>query len=296
MERSASTSGSGSETFTLDASGSADPDGDPLAFVWRAGRDLALPALGRDPTLTATQAPGSSVEYSLRIWDDDFQMSEALATVGVVDTQGPDFDRVELATDCLWPPDHSLRLFRFGEEILVDASDACDPSPSVRIVEVRSDQPEDATGDGSTAPDVLFGDTAFCLRGERRGDSPSNRPRTYTVVLQATDAAGNVTTREVEIRVPHDQRPSDRCTTGGLAPAVPDDDPRCTATAASTASTTSHATSAGSSAPAAPPSAAACAVQPGRWGSGTHTAWALALLGLAALGASRRRRRGFHVR
>jgi hypothetical protein len=143
----------------------------------------------------------------------------------VVDAAAPEVTQVDLATDCVWPPNHSMRLFRLGEEIRVAATDLCDGSASVHIADVRSNQPADATGDGATAPDVAFGSGALCVRAERSGNARA--PREYTVVIEATDLAGNVGRREVVIRVPHDHSPAGRCDTGDLANAVPDGDPRC---------------------------------------------------------------------
>lgn len=245
------------------ASASTDPDGDLASFSWRV--DDVSAGYGAERTFTLERG-----EHSVALVAHD---ALGLADVGtarveVVDTQGPSFDEVALATDCLWPPDHSMHLFRLGVELTGEARDACDGTAStLRIIDVRSDQPEDALGDGSTAPDVIFGEAAFCLRGERQGRS--NRPRAYTVVLEGTDESGNTSTHEIAIRVPHDQRPSDRCVTGGLAPAVADDDPRCRA-----------------SLPEPTPPSGGCAIGSPARGVG----WALTLTALALLG--RRRRRG----
>lgn len=213
-------------TVGLSGAGSTDPDDDLVRHSWINEHTFGVSA---DVTFTTELARGPH-HFVLTVMDDVGQADVDRVDVDIIDTRGPSFDRVDLATDCLWPPDHSMHLFRLGRELVAEATDVCEAGPStVRIIDVRSDQPADTTKDGATSPDVLFGEAAFCLRGERRGDSPSRRPRSYTVVLAANDSLGNVTTREVEIRVPHDQRPSDRCLTGGLAPAVADDDPRCVA-------------------------------------------------------------------
>lgn len=272
----------GYPTEKLDGTGSTDPDGDTLVYAWRAGSDLALPLLGSDPSVTVDQDPGTTVEYSLRVWDDDFQMSEAIAQVEIVDTQPPSLEVLDVATDCLWAPDHSMHLFRLGDEIVAQASDACDGAVSVRIVDVQSNQPRNATGDGSTEPDVVFGDQAFCIRSERQGVAAAGR--TYTVVLEAHDAVGNASTQEILIDVPRDQRPASRCLTGGLVPAVEDDDPRCTESLPVAASTDLPA-GAVPEIPRVPP--AGCAIGRGR----TSPLVAVSVLVVAVLMRQRSRRR-----
>ena len=238
----------------VSAEASSDPDGDLAGYRWNAP-DTQV-AFTSEATFTL---PLGTHTARLEVRDALGQADGDSTSLTVEDTRGPEVERVELATDCLWPPDHSLHLFRLGEELVAEARDVCEGTAgTVRIVDVRSDQPADDLGDGTTAPDVLFGDGAFCLRGERQGTS--RRPRSYTVVLEASDGAGNTTRHEIAIRVPHDQRPSDRCVTGGLAPAVDDDDPRCVATPAP--------------APLAPRSASDCSVSPVS-GGGLSALWML---------------------
>jgi hypothetical protein len=214
-------------TVTLSAAGSTDPDGpdDLAAFVWGTRSRGALRFVsGADAEVVV---PFGETVFGLMV-SDGFGASDVdSTTVLVVDAAAPEITEVGLATDCLWPPNHSLRLFRLGQEIRASAADVCDGAVSVRIADVRSNQPADATGDGATAPDVAFGSGAVCVRAERSGNARA--PREYTVVLEATDLAGNTGRREVVIRVPHDQSPTGRCDTGDLAEAVPDGDPRCVA-------------------------------------------------------------------
>jgi hypothetical protein len=75
---------------------------------------------------------------------------------------------------------------------------------------VKSSEPILGTGDGDTAPDwtdpvvdQVNGVITVNLRAERAGGGPG---RTYTIVVKATDAAGNFSTAEVQVIVPHDKK------------------------------------------------------------------------------------------
>jgi MYXO-CTERM domain-containing protein len=154
-----------------------------------------------------------------------------------------------------------MHLFRLGEEITATAVDVCDgEATTVRITDVRSNQPDDGTGDGSTAPDVRFGSGAFCLRAEREGGVPSGRG--YTVVLESTDSAGNTSVVEVVVDVPHDQRPSSRCESLDVTPVVADDDPRCEAEVVTSTSAATGGGTVAAGAPAAPGTTGGCRVGP----------------------------------
>ena len=75
---------------------------------------------------------------------------------------------------------------------------------------VASNEPEDGLGDGDTAPDwtepVIDQDNGIItlqLRAERSGTGDG---RVYTITIVATDEAGNASTVDVPLVVPHDKR------------------------------------------------------------------------------------------
>jgi hypothetical protein len=107
-------------------------------------------------------------------------------------------------------------------EAALEVADACDAAPSVRLVEIRSDEPGEGRGDGATSEDVQGAsvgsdDRSFELRAERSGGGSD---RVYTIVYEATDASGNRTRGEATVTVPHDQsrggdeRPGSACGLG----------------------------------------------------------------------------------
>ena len=195
------TSASGT-TVHLDGSGSTDPDSNITWYTWRAGPRLADPLIsaGSNPAADAVQT-ASTASYTLRVSDEFGALDDDSVTASVVDTTPPTIASVSLTPSCLWPPNHKYVLFRLGEEITAGVSDACDAAPVVQVVNVVSSQPDNGRGDGNSKNDVIFGPGGFCVRSEREGGDMAGR--TYIVTISATDGAGNETTHDVALRVPH---------------------------------------------------------------------------------------------
>jgi hypothetical protein len=117
--------------------------------------------------------------------------------VEVVDTSAPQIT-VAATPQSLWPPNHKL----VAIHLAVASGDACDPAPEVGC-DVTSSEPEDARGDGTTAPDVVWKDGELFLRAERSG--VNGEGRTYTIRCTARDAAGNAAPGEARVFVPFDR-------------------------------------------------------------------------------------------
>jgi len=104
---------------------------------------------------------------------------------------------------CLWPANHWWACFDLAD-LGVEASGDCGPV-TVLLTRCESSQPEDATGDGATAPDCeLQEDGRICVRAERDGADPAGR--SYTIYAMAVDAVGRIS-EEVPvgvILVPHE--------------------------------------------------------------------------------------------
>jgi hypothetical protein len=104
----------------------------------------------------------------------------------------------------LWPPNHTLRTIQAA----LTVSDVCDPSPTVQLVSIVSNEPDNGLGDGDHPNDVqgaAFGtdDRTFQLRAERQGGGEG---REYSITYQASDASSNTTTRQAVVAVPHSQK------------------------------------------------------------------------------------------
>jgi virginiamycin B lyase len=114
---------------------------------------------------------------------------------------------VSLSPNVLWPPDHKLAQIT----ATIQASDICDTNPSVVLVSITSNEPDNGLGDGDEPNDIQgasFGtdDRSFFVRAERSGTGTG---RIYTVTYKATDAdcSGNMSFASAQVRVPLDQRP-----------------------------------------------------------------------------------------
>ena len=119
--------------------------------------------------------------------------------VSIVDTTPPTLT-FEVIPTTLWPPNHKM------EEInpTVTVSDICDPDPEVTLVSITSSEHDNGLGDGDKPNDIQINDDySYMLRSERSG---IGQGRVYTIIYEATDDAGNVTSENAEVIVPHDKR------------------------------------------------------------------------------------------
>jgi len=104
---------------------------------------------------------------------------------------------VTVSPDTLWPPNHKY----VTVEPTITVSDNFDPNPTVTLVSVVSNEPDDGLGDGDTPNDiVIHPDGTIDLRAERSG---TGEGRIYTITYQATDACGNSTVATATMTVPH---------------------------------------------------------------------------------------------
>jgi hypothetical protein len=84
------------------------------------------------------------------------------------------------------------------------SSDVCDTTPTIRLVSITSNEPDNGLGDGDQPNDIqgaAFGtdDRQFLLRSERAG---KKKDRSYTITYSATDDSNNTTQRQATVRVP----------------------------------------------------------------------------------------------
>ena len=85
------------------------------------------------------------------------------------------------------------------------ARNFADPSPTVVLTSVVSNEPDNGKGDGNTVDDVQGADVGtadydFQVRAER---SAKGSGRVYTVTYTATDAFGNSASGSATVTVPH---------------------------------------------------------------------------------------------
>jgi hypothetical protein len=137
-------------------------------------------------TVTATKQDGTT--------------TTCLFTVTVRDAQAPSIIGESASPNVLWPPNHKMKTVTVNYSV----GDNCTPAASVvSSLSVTSNQPVNGPGDGNTTPDwEVINAHQVKLRAERAGGSGD---RIYTITIRAQDAAGNVATKTVSVRVPHDQ-------------------------------------------------------------------------------------------
>jgi hypothetical protein len=184
----------------------SDPDGDPLTVVWSAN------GMAFQTNMLAASAPGASVSLSANVSlplgtntvavtaTDTVSNSVSCSTVvTVVDTIPPVITHVSATPSTIWPPNHKM----VKVQVHADVTDACGPT-TWKIVSVSSNEPVNGHGDGNTSPDwTITGDHTVNVRAERSGNGHG---RIYTITVQATDAAGNVSEpKSVTVSVPHSQ-------------------------------------------------------------------------------------------
>jgi hypothetical protein len=82
----------------------------------------------------------------------------------------------------------------------VTASDNFDLEPTITLVSVTSNEPDNGLDDGDTENDiVIVDDFHFQLRAERDGLGAG---RIYTITYMVTDDCGNSTTQSVTVTAP----------------------------------------------------------------------------------------------
>ena len=164
-----------------------------LDYIWKEGDTV----LGTEADLNYTFTLGTHV-LTLSATDDSGNTGTDTVTIEAVDTTPPEIS-IAVDPDIMWPPNHKYA----DVETVVTVHDAVDPSPSLVLVSVTSNEADNGKGDGNTVNDiVIVGDTMFKLRAERSG---TGQGRAYTITYRATDASGNSAEASVTITVPHNK-------------------------------------------------------------------------------------------
>lgn len=106
---------------------------------------------------------------------------------------------VSVSPDALWPANHKY----VDVTVMLSAIDNFDTDPTVTLLSVQSNEPDNGRGDGNTVNDiVIVDDVSFRLRAERSGFGSG---RVYTITYMVTDDCGNSAIASVEVTVPHNQ-------------------------------------------------------------------------------------------
>jgi hypothetical protein len=182
----------------------ADPAGLAMSVVWAVDgvpvqtNDVpaAAPATASFVTLSAFLTVGQHTVV-VSAANTSGASSSCSTTIGIVDTLPPVIVSASASPNVLWPPNHKW----VPVNISIVATDICS-SATCRIRSVRSDEESKGHRPRGTGQWSITADTSLNLRAERLGNGDG---RTYTITMECTDAAGNTSTREVIVSVPHDQ-------------------------------------------------------------------------------------------
>ena len=147
--------------------------------------------------LSILQDAGLPILRSLKILENNAKPGKLKnALMDVCDEIAP-IVTVTVSPDQLWPVNH-----KYVEVIATVTVDDFDQNPTIELLFVESNEPDDGLGDGDTPNDiVILDDFTFDLRAERAGGEDD---RIYTITYKVTDACGNETIAYAEVIVPHD--------------------------------------------------------------------------------------------
>jgi len=188
---------------TLDGSCSSDADSTPgsnddiVYFNWYKadpGGDIFL-ASGE---VIDCNLPLGVHTIILEVTDTANALDVNEVNIIVQDSTQPEFS-LSVTPEILWPPNHKMVEITPSWTV----SDNCDESPEVTLVNITTNESDNALGDGNTDDDIQIIDGTIYLRAERSG---MGNDRVYTITYQAVDDSGNTAQASANVTVPHDRR------------------------------------------------------------------------------------------
>jgi hypothetical protein len=191
----------GGTDVTLNGTGSFDPDGLPLTYLWT---DATLAVLSTEAAPIVHLPPGDHV-LTLTVDDvADGPASDDVRITVIADATPPvlvlSHDSAEL-----WPPNHKPHGYAVAD-LVASVSDDCSDLTvdDVAFARATSDEPDNGKGDGNTSDDVSFSRdcTEADVRAERAGPRDG---RVYELFLHVADEAENAGEARFTVSVPHDR-------------------------------------------------------------------------------------------
>ena len=163
--------------------------------VWHINADEA-DLIDYDTSFKQDAQDGINAPDAYRSSDHD----PVIIGLDLCDEIAPTFDELSVSPEVLWPANHMY----VDVTATVLVSDNFDPNPTISLVSVTSNEPDNGEGDGNTDRDIIVvDDFNFRLRAERSGNGDG---RIYTITYKVTDACGNSTQASVMVMVPKSQR------------------------------------------------------------------------------------------
>jgi hypothetical protein len=194
--------GSFGATVTLDGSCSGDGDSttgtndDVTDFNWYEIIDPCNPDndifLGSGQIIDCNLPLGEHA-IILEVTDKAGESDANEITITIEDTTSPDFE-LSVSPATLRPVNRKM----IKITPTFDASDLCDPSPQVSLVDITANEP------ANPADIKISDDGSIYLCATRSGNNKTGR--IYTLTYEACDSSDNCTTRSATVVVPHDSR------------------------------------------------------------------------------------------
>lgn len=189
-DQTAECSGAGGTAVQLDGSASNDPDGDPLIYNWYEGGTLI--ATGKIATVVLSSG---THPITLNVSDGNGGADTDEVNIRVVDTTPPIIDGLMVDKPVLWPPNHKMEEVKLSYTV----SDACVEDVTVSVFVFCNETGQRARKRAAAIDWIVADDHSVSLRAEREAGGGG---RVYTIVVIASDAAGNLATDEVTVTVP----------------------------------------------------------------------------------------------
>jgi large repetitive protein len=213
------TANEGGDNVTLDGTGSSDPDGDSLSYVWTQINGPAV-TLSYAPGDTAHSMPmfttpwvgvDTALKFKLTVSDGYNRTSTAYVTVTVINWHTPpNVTNARADVPVLWPPDHKMLPLQILGVVM--------PSDDrITIDKITQDEPTNGLGDGDTPIDAIIHHNAapnndeVNLRAERSGKGDGRVYKVYFTVADPEQSAMG----SVQVVVPKNKKTDVAIDSGG---------------------------------------------------------------------------------
>jgi FG-GAP repeat/PKD domain len=183
----------------LNASGSFDPDGDPITYSWTqtGGPTVVLSDPNTaNPSFVAPQVAGKTM-LSFRVSVSDGTLTSVSDGVAITVTTPNDPPLCHLAhawPPILWPPIHQMVPIKIW-----GVTDPDNDRVVIKVFSVTQDEPVKGVTYGDMSPDAVILSKGVLVRAER---ADKGNGRVYQINFRADDRHGGTCNGSVKVKVP----------------------------------------------------------------------------------------------